>query len=86
MISFPKSRAGEGFVTAPECRITMVKGLISTCEEVNVLKVFRQDFLHVGSVEITNNNKGCLWVHISRLLIISYSSSRAVALPTWGGM
>ena len=64
MISFTKSRAGEGFVTAPECCITMVKGLISTCEEVNVLIVFRQDFLHVGSVEITNHNKGCLWVHI----------------------
>ena len=64
VISLPKSRAGEGFVAALECCITMVKDLVSTCGEVNVLIVLGQDFLHVSSVESTNNNEGCLWVHI----------------------
>jgi len=85
VISLPKSRAGEGFVAALECCITMVKDLVSTCGEVNVLIVLGQDFLHVSSVEITNNNEGRLWVHIFQTIDNPYSSSKAAALTAWGG-
>ena len=60
VVSLSKSRAVEWFVTVPECCVTAVEGLVSTCEEVYVLMVFRHDFLHFGSVEISNNNEGCL--------------------------
>lgn len=59
-----KSWAGEGFVALFEWSVTMVQCLITSCGEGDVLIVFGENLLHVGSVEVSQHNKGSFWIFV----------------------